>query len=373
MRVRSPASPRNFRAPGPVGTGMGLLRNGLLTIAALLLAGAAATPPALADGFEPVTVKAVGTPLGDGGRWVAYAATARKLRVIDEATGTVRDHAIPCVIGVQSNPLLAVGGGQAVVGCRRLGRLVSRPLLLDLRSGSWHTVPGIDELLASFDGQQVTHGLEIDAVGERWIAGRVYGQPELPQVAIDWRSGALGPGPTAATVRDLDAAALEVPLCAPLARRPEVSWGVDLPSFEPLQFEPPFALTNGWTTALTLQRCGSATATTIFPRRYDEYHAFGAQLSNGIVSWEPAGGRGSICRPARCGWRGGSRRTGCTRRDRSTAPSRETTSGRSSGPRCRPARAPRVRPPPASPTTSAPSRRRSSRAGGRRSPARPRS
>jgi hypothetical protein len=128
---------------------MGLLRNGLLTIAALLLAGTAATPPALADGFEPITVTAVGTPLGDGGRWVAYAVAARKLRVIDEAAGTVRDHAIPCVIGVQSNPLLAVGGGQAVVGCRRAGRLVSRPLLLDLRSGNWHTVPGIDELLAS--------------------------------------------------------------------------------------------------------------------------------------------------------------------------------------------------------------------------------
>jgi hypothetical protein len=268
---------------------MRLLRNGFLTTAVVALSAlGAAAGAATAASFEQVGGDLSGAAHGDGDRWVAYAIDLTTVQAFDEVGGTTHQVPIPCATTPGRDPLLAVGGGQAIVGCARAGGIAPRPLRLDLAAGTWHEIPGIDALQARYERQSLDHGLQVTAVGARWLAAVASGHHYSFDLAIDWRSGALGPEPTSSTAPDLDAAPLNVPLCSPLARTPErESIYSDLPAFEAMQYDAPFAVSNGSATPLTLRRCDSAASTTLQPAPSDTAvtGTTSVQLSGGVVSW----------------------------------------------------------------------------------------
>lgn len=283
-------------------------RKSILALAfAGLLGGTAAAPaaPTSAAGFTTVASDAAGAPHGDGGRWVVYAPARDTVRVLDDESGERWSERIPCATAPYGDPVLAVGGGQAVVGCDRAGSGAAgwRPLLLDLTTRSWSEVAGFEALAARLtsNGSGVT--LDFPAVGSRWLHVVASEYRSRWDVWIDWRTGALGPEPTAATATDLDAPELNVPLCAPLRRAPSDDAEdrlLSLPPFAELLTDGPLAVTVGPRTPLALLRCGSAARLRLEPHARPSLPsqlAFGS----GAVSWQ-TGEQGRLYQP-RCGVR----------------------------------------------------------------------
>ncbi|HST38252.1 MAG TPA: hypothetical protein VLK58_02020 [Conexibacter sp.] len=266
-----------------------------LALAGAALLGAGASPAAAqAAGFEQVASAAAGAPYGDGGRWVVYAPTAGTARVLDGETGTSWDAPIPCAS--PGGWISLVGGGQAIASCSDAGRQPGL-LMLDLERRTWSAVAGFDALRTRYAEPQYESGrfmwFSLEAIGTTWLQLRAVGYHWADDLWLNWRTGELGPQPTETTATDLDAASLNVPLCAPLRRTPQNGEAHEaLPAFDALLFDGRDAVTTGNQTPVTLLRCGSARRLVLAP---DAEGDLGQSLTfgSGVVSWFRWGGRGS--------------------------------------------------------------------------------
>lgn len=130
--------------------------------------------------------------------------------------------------------------------------------------------------------------LDVGAFGLLFASGYYHGG--MSYEAIDWRSGMAVPQPrTPSQVLDLDSSTLVTTLCAPLRRHPWDSPTGDLtdpdPLFDPFQYAPPYALSWGPRSLLTLRRCGSSVRTVLQPRLRATASLAGVQLAGGVASW----------------------------------------------------------------------------------------
>jgi hypothetical protein len=266
-------------------------RSVFLTIALVIIAPAVAHP-SVSHAAETITDRAAGPPLTDGSRWLAFASSSSSVRVVDDETGRSYDARVPCTPSTSGNPLAAIGGGQAMIGCAysRGDLRGDSPLLLDLETGTWHAIPGADSALARFalgaTGSAIASPV---GVGARWAAITVSDYRNAETIMRDWRTGAIGPDETTSSAPDLDAPELNVALCSPLVHRDRFNPNAVIqegPRFDALLYRWPYAVNSGLDEPLTLQRCGNTATIELEPARpLGVFPARDIQFAAEVVSW----------------------------------------------------------------------------------------
>jgi hypothetical protein len=267
-----------------------------LATSALVLgapAGGAAADRVLAEG-------AASPARSDGKRTAVYFSAPGTLQLLD--AGGTPEAAVDVGGGCVEPPseLIAVSETKALFTCAvehdfEYGRFPSRePRLLDLVTHAVSVPVGAVE--AMYGVLSATSGGLFEDVGEHGVLFHWYAyHGNNSRGAIDWRTGARADEPTVPThLLDLDAPELVATLCDPLRRKP---WDVPHeggsdppPPFDPFLYEPPYGVSWGPRSPLTLQRCGSSHAQVLERRLPHDQLLQAVALSDGVVSWLGADG-----------------------------------------------------------------------------------
>lgn len=289
---------RNFQHALPSDGAMSRHVHVLAVLAAVGLATSAVAlvAPAGAAGADRVLADDAASPArSDGKRTIVYFSRPGTLRQLDARGAPVAAADVGGGCVEPPSELVAVSETKALFTCAvehdfSYGRLPSRePRLLDLVTHAVSVPVGAVE--AMYAVLSPTSGGHFEGVGEHGVLfhwGAYHGNDS--RGAIDWRTGAETAEPTAPNqLLDLDAPGLVATLCDPLRRKP---WDVpqegpgSSPAFDPFLYEPPYGVSWGPRSALTLQRCGSSHARVLERRLPQDQMLHAVALSHdGVVSW----------------------------------------------------------------------------------------
>jgi hypothetical protein len=233
----------------------------------------------------------------DGAGTIALVPGVGVIRTIDAATGRATDTDVSSSCTSPPAVITGVGGGQVLFECSRPHTSSSgpptrfEPRLLDVATRAVHEPVGTAAMIDDWDS--ATFGsVHFGGIGSAGIGWDGYAYHGGGSGALDPRTGAVVGEPQVANeVTDLNAPGLVTTLCAPIVRKPYeyADEGSGEPSFDPLQYEAPYALQDGPEPSLTLQRCGSTRAIVLAattPHGVPQERA--AELAAGFVSWAGA-------------------------------------------------------------------------------------
>jgi hypothetical protein len=275
---------------------MALKRSLLVGLAALLL------PAPAADARSPFHLIARGSSVTTDGERYALLSDRDQVpyRVIDDQAR--RSWPVPpAPAGCQPYSVQVADGQLLWDLCPTLagGASSSRPVLQDLETGALRPVPGWDAYLSWFapragQGWAGT-GPWPDHFGSPWLRASIACYHCGHEWSyIDWHTGRLvaAPAEAAMTVPDVNAPALEVPLCTPLRRRIVDGQDYVADYFADSVYDPPWYLRSGLGRYVQLYLCGHRKAVRI--HRCSAVSDCSPQLGGGYLTWTDPSWRDGI-------------------------------------------------------------------------------
>jgi hypothetical protein len=223
-----------------------------------LLAGADAALAKSLPRFRSLA-HAVTMPFADGSRYVAFALSSTRARVVDTKTGGGFEEPVPTSAAGAPCVLQGTGGGFLLWACLTADPQTSTTFVQQISTRRFEPVTGLDQLRSN-------PPVAPDQVGRFWISSlQTSGRGTLNRVYLNWHTGEFhqDPGVTAFQDRhvvDLNRADMAQPLCRPL-RRPSFpdNSANGFPMYGPFAYDAPYAVTSLVEGGdLLLQRCGQA-------------------------------------------------------------------------------------------------------------------